>query len=297
MESPQEGLEKKILQARAAEVVSNMNDLRTDQMVRLMEAANRELEQKGKGFLDPARRIVLAERNPEYLQEILAKMLPEFCPNHLVSYENHHLPHYVVRDGRVETYTNLDGLSTVVLVQARVKHPCSLAEKIPRKAQYFGRVSEFHNKHKLMVGDVIGVELVVRTEEDVDVVGRQLLALPYFKLEHFEAHRKPNGYTADHYNMTYSNGNPMMRGLELEVQVTDMKNYLASKHDQKQGHETAYGAEKLASPHKMPDGKQLVIFGNSVQIPQCIPVKKTGGLLVAQINGVQEYTLVVPREN
>lgn len=297
MESPPGELEAKIRLTRAAKVVSNMNNLRTGQMMDWMEAANRELEARGTGFLDVNRGIVLAERNPEYLHEILAKLLPDFCPNHIVSHQNHHLPHYVVRDGRIEVYNNLDESSSVVLVQTRVKHPCSLAEKISRKSEYFGRLSEFHNKHRLMVGDVIGIEIVVKTEEDILAVGRQLLALPYFRLEHFEDHRKANGYTADHYNFTYSNGNPMMRGLELEVQVTDMKSYLASTNDPEQGHDTAYGAEKLGSKHRLPNGRQLIIFGNSVQVPQSIPVKKAGGLLVAQIHGLQEYTLVMPHEN
>jgi ppGpp synthetase/RelA/SpoT-type nucleotidyltranferase len=292
MEQTTQGeLEARVRLARP-EVVSNMNDLRTGQLMGLIEAANRE-----KAFLQSGKRIILAERNPEYLNEILAKILPEFCPNNLFSYQNHHLPHYTVRDGRVETYTNLDASSPVAMVQARVKHPCSLAEKVSRKAEYFGRVSEYHDRHKLMVGDVTGLELGARRPEDVPEVSRRLLALPYLKLEHFESHRKKNGYTSDHFNFRYENGNPLMKGLEIEVQVTDMNSHRASIEDDKQGHDTSYGAEKLASKHRLPDANQLIVFGNSVEVPQSVGVQQAGELLVARIKGPQEYLLVVPRGN
>jgi hypothetical protein len=281
-----------------AEVVSNMNDLRTGQLMDMIEAANREVARSGAGFLKPGKRIILAERNPEYLEEILAKMLPVFCPRHLVSYQEHHLPHYVVHDGRVELYKNLDTNSPVAFVQARVKHPCSLAEKVSRKAEYFGRISEFHKRQKLMVGDVIGIKIVVGTEGDIGLVGGQLLALPYLRLEHFEKQRKENGFRANQYNMTYDNGNSVMKGLELEVQVTDRESHYNSIYDPKQGHDTAYGAEKLGSPHRLPADRQLVIVGNSVNIPRGIcDVRRAGGLLAAQIEGLQPYTLIVPRGN
>jgi ppGpp synthetase/RelA/SpoT-type nucleotidyltranferase len=282
---------------KQVEIVSNMNSLRTGQLMGELEHANRQLAGMGSEFLQPRKPIVLVERNHDYLDELLAKVLPELCPSHCVSYQDHHLPHYVVHDGKVEVYKNLNLSSPVVLVRARVKHPCSVAEKVPRKTVYFGRVSERHDSQKLMIGDIIGLEVVTRYKEQVKPVARQILSMPFLKLEHEHRHDKENGYNSNHLNMTYENGNPEMRGLELEVQVTDLQSHLASMNDPKQGHDTSYGAEKLSSRHEL--NGQLVIFGNSVKIPRGVcEVKRAGRLLVAEIpNKIQPYLLVVPTEN
>ncbi|MBW2972541.1 RelA/SpoT domain-containing protein [Candidatus Woesearchaeota archaeon] len=284
-------LERKLRQARA-EVVSNTNWSRTGQIMDELIRADRKL-----GFLQPGKQTVLVERNHEYLTEILAKMLPEMCPRHLVSYQEHHLPHYVVRDGKVEVYKNLDQDSPIVEIYARVKHPDSAAEKIPRKAVIFGRVSESNDKHKLMIGDIIGLAVVVKETEDVDAVGKQLLQMPFFRLEHYERLRKANGYNSDHYMLVYENGNPQMRGLEIEVQVTDLKSHLNSIHRPEQGHDTAYGKEKLESEHRL-DG-QLIVVGNSVTVPKGVcEVRRSGNLLVAEIPHLfKPYTLAVPLQD
>gem|GEM_PF-5134117 len=270
-----------------------MNDLRTGQLMTQIESANRALN-----FLRPGSQIVLVERNHDYLDEILAKVLPALCPNHLLSYQDHHLPHYIVRDGKVEVYHNLEQASPVVLVKARVKHPCSLAEKVPRKAVYFGRISERHDRNKLMIGDVLGLEVVVRESADVSAVVKQILQMPFFRLEHYEQHRKQNGYSSDHLNIKYENGNAAMNGLEVEIQVTTLKSHKDSTHDPDQGHDTSYGAEKLGSKHYLGD-RQLVIVGNSVEVPEdkC-SVQRTDGLLVAKVpNPIHPYLLVVPQRD
>ncbi|MBN1544752.1 RelA/SpoT domain-containing protein [Candidatus Woesearchaeota archaeon] len=286
-------LEERTRTPRKVEIVSNMNDLRTGQLMDQIERANRTLN-----FLSKRRQIVLVERNHDYLDEILTKVLPELCPKHLLSYQNHHLPHYIVRDGKVEIYQNLEPASPVILVKARVKHPCSVAEKVPRKAVYFGRVSERHDNYKLMVGDVLGLEVVVRDSADVDMVVKQILQMPFFKLEHYERHRKNNGYSSDHLNTKYENGNAVMKGLEVEIQVTTLNSHRNSIYNPNQGHDTSYGAEKLGSRHHLGD-RQLVIVGNSVDVPEdmCF-VKRTDGLLVANVpNPVQKYLLIVPQKH
>lgn len=282
-------LEKRLMTHRQVELVSNVNSLRTGQLMDMIEKANRRLD-----FLDVGKRIVLVERNHDYLDEILSKILPEVCPNHLLSYQEHHLPHYVVHDGKVEVYKNQDPESQIVLVKARVKHPDSIAEKVPRKAELFGRVSERHDSYKLMVGDVIGLEVVAKSKEHVPEVTKQILRMPFLNLEKFEQHRKSNGYTSDHLNLIYENGNPEMKGLEIEVQVSDLQNHLASINDPSQGHETSYGAEKLSSKHHL-DG-QLIIIGNSVKVPESCGPRMAGGLLVAEVNHpFKPYTIIVPK--
>jgi hypothetical protein len=284
-------LETRLATPRQVELVSNMNGLRTGQLMDSIEKANRRLN-----FLKPGKQVVLVERNHDYLDEILAKILPELCPNHIVSYQDHHMPHYVVHDGRVEMYHNLDKHSPVAKVKARLKHPDSLAEKVPRKAQEYGRTSERNDKHKLMVGDVGGAEVVVRNRDYVPIVTRQILGLPFLKLEKFEQHRKSNGYMSDHLNLIYENGNPEMRGLEIEIQVTDLESHRKSRKDPKQGHKTVYGAEKLSSNHHL-DG-QLVIVGNSVEVPQECNPQRVDGWLVAHVpNKIQPYKILVPRLN
>jgi ppGpp synthetase/RelA/SpoT-type nucleotidyltranferase len=284
-------LEKRLTTPRRVELVSNMNGLRTGQLMDMIARANRRLD-----FLEAGKQVILVERNHDYLDEILAKVLPEICPNHLLDHQDHHLPHYVVRDGRVEVYKNLDYESQVALVRARVKHPDSIGEKVPRKAELFGRVSERHDKYKLMVGDIIGLEVVARNKELVPEVTKQILEMPFLKLEHFEQHRKNNGYTSDHLNLVYENGNPEMKGLEIEVQVTDLQSHLASINDPLQGHETSYGAEKLSSRHHL-DG-QLIIIGNSVEVPaECGP-RMADGLLVAEVkHPFKPYTIIVPKHD
>ena len=284
-------LETRLASPRQVEIVSNMNSLRTGQLMDSIERANRKLD-----FLKPRKQVVLVERNHDYLDEIMAKMLPEMCPNHILSYQAHHLPHYVVHDGKVEVYHNLDEHSPVAKVKARVKHPDSIAEKVPRKAYIYGRVSERHDRHKLMIGDVGGAQFIVRTRDDVPTVTRQILSLPFLKLEKFEAHRKSNGYTSDHLNLIYDNGNPAMRGLEIEIQVTDLESHRKSIEDPRQGHETAYGSEKLGSNHHL-DG-QLVIVGNSVEVPQECNPQRIDGWVVARVhNKIQPYTILVPKKD
>lgn len=283
--------EKRLTPPRRVELVSNMNSLRTGQIMDLIEGANRNLN-----FLEAGKQTILVERNHDYLDEILEKMLPHLCPNHIVSHQNHHLPHYVVRDGKVEIYRNLDTEPAVTLVKARVKHPDSIAEKVPRKSRAYGRTSERHDRYKLMVGDIIGLEVVVKDKEHVPQVTQDILRMPFLDLEKYESHRKNNGYTSDHMNLVYENGNPEMKGLEIEVQVTDLKSHKASIEDPMQGHETSYGRDKLYSDHHL-DG-QLIIIGNSVEVPERCRPRRSGDVLVAEVNHqFKPYTIIVPKQD
>jgi hypothetical protein len=277
---------------RQVELVSNVNLYRAGQIMGRIEEANKRF-----GFLKGDEQTVLIERNHKYLEELLGKVLPVLCPRHIVSYSDHHLPHYVVKDGRMETYRNLDTESPVVEVITRLKHPDSIAEKVSRKTAVYGRVSERHNKYKCMVGDIIGFEVVVRRPEDVAGMVRTVLKMPFLKLENYEQHRKANGYNSDHLNVVYENGNAAMRGLELEIQVTAQQNHDYSKTRPEQAHGLAYGASKLGSRHQRLG--QLVIFGNSVTVPKdrC-EVVETDDLLIAKVmSDIQPYLLVVPRSN
>jgi len=287
-ENPQ-GLERKLRRERSDSVVSNTNALRTGQLMDLIEQANSKLN-----FLLPDRRIVLVERNHDHLEEMMAKVLGRLTPNYVHTSLDHHMQHYVVHDGKIDVYTNLDAASPIVKVKARVKHPDSIAEKVPRKAEYFGRISEYHDKSKLMVGDVLGFEVVVRDQKDVEAVKKNVLALPFFRLEHEESHRKSNGYTSDHLNLKYENGNQAMRGLEVEVQVTDLKSHTNSLYNPEQDHDTAYAQDKLMSRHNL-DG-QLIIVGNAVKIPKNLAAHLTDELVISEVpNVIQPYTLVLPR--
>jgi hypothetical protein len=87
-----------------------------------------------------------------------------------------------------------------------------------------------------------------------------------------------------------------MRGLEVEIQVTDLASHNASKYKPEQGHETAYGKEKLASKRDL-RGRQLIIVGNSVQIPRHVQIIETNVARIAKVpNPIQPYTLVALRE-
>lgn len=275
------------------ELVSNMNELRSGQLMDAMIKIDRESR-----ILDLRKQIVLVERNPAHLDEVLNKMLPELCPRHTTITKNHHLPHYVVYDGKIDTYHNLDE-SEILGIYGRMKHPCSIGEKLPRKAAHFGRVSEGHNKYKLMMNDMIGLEIVVKKETDIPNVLRKVLNLPYLTLEHLENHKKSNKYTSTHANMKYNNGNPAMKGLEIEIQITDKESKYRSQHDPAQGHDSAYGREKLGSRRKF-EG-QLVIFGgenDTIQVPDWCEQRRVDGFLVAKVpNKLQSYTLVLPQIN
>ncbi len=286
MQEIPQNLETKVGTART-DVVSNMNSLRTGQLMDAIVKADTQL-----GFLETGKQVVLVERNHNYLEEMLGKVLPKLCPNYLVTFQEHSLSHYTVQDGRVQVYNNLDQASDIVKIKARVKHPDSIAEKVPRKAVYFGRVSEFHDNHKLMVGDIMGFEVVVKDAADVQKAVKKVLELPFLRLEHYGQHRKSNGYTSDHLNLIYENGNRAMRGLEVEVQVTDLNSHLNSINKPGERHGD-YAIEKLESPHHM-DG-QLVIVGNSVKLPKSCDVKRVDGFLVSRIdNPIQPYTILVP---
>jgi hypothetical protein len=283
-----ERLEAKV--DHVGKVVSNMNGLRTGQIMDSLERADRQL-----GILQPGKDIVLVDRNPEYLEEIMAKVLPELCPKYIVTSQDHHLPHYVVYDGKLTMYTNLDRNSPIAMIISRPKHPCSAAEKVARKTAYFGRVCERHDRHKLMIGDIMGFEVIVREPKDVAGVMAQVLGLPFFKLEHYESHNRTNGYSAEHANLIYKNGNPFMRGLEVEVQVTDLQSHIDSKTRPEQAHHIGYGDKKLASTHNL-GKRQLVIVGNHIAIPEWLPVMETEEARIVRVpNPIQPYTLVMPR--
>jgi hypothetical protein len=283
-----ERLEAKV--DHVGKVVSNMNGLRTGQIMDSLERADRQL-----GILQPGKDLVIIDRDPGYLEEIMAKVLREMCPKHIVTQQNHHLPHYVVYDGKLTMYTNLDQDSPIAMIISRPKHPCSAAEKVARKNAYFGRVCERHDRHKLMIGDIMGFEVIVRKPKDVAGAMAQVLELPFFKLEHYERHEEANGYSAEHANLVYKNGNPFMQGLEVEVQVTDLQSHIDSKTKPEQAHHIGYGAKKLGSTHNLGD-RQLIIVGNHVAIPEWLPVMETEEARIVRVpNKIQPYTLVMPR--
>ncbi|MBI5880498.1 hypothetical protein HZB90_00035 [archaeon] len=277
---------------KAGKIVSNTNSPRTGQIMDLLERADRQLE-----ILQPGKDIVLIDREPRHLEEIMAKVLREMCPKHIVTQQNHHLPHYVVYDGKLTMYTNLDQNSPIAMIISRPKHPCSAAEKVARKTAYFGRVCERHDRHKLMIGDVNGFEVIVREPKDVAGAMAQVLGLPFFKLEHYERHNEANGYSAEHANLVYKNGNPFMQGLEVEVQVTDLQSHVDSKTKPEQAHHIGYGSKKLGSTHDLGE-RQLIIVGNGITIPDGLSVMETEEVRIVRVpNTIQPYTLVMPRQS
>jgi len=282
------GLERRLV--LQSDVVSNVNDLRTGQLMEQIVKADRLLH-----FLVPGKRIVLVERNHQYLEEMLGKITKEFCPNNTVSYEQHSQPHYVVQDGQVKVYTNQDITSKVACVLGRVKHPDSLVEKILRKAQQYGRVSERNDLRKLMINDGYGIAAVAKRKEDIPELVDRIANLPYLRMEHYQKHRKRNGYISDHLNMTYNNGNPAMRGIEIEIQVTDLESHSNSTSKPEQDHDTTYGDEKLACEHHV-DG-QIVIVGNHIQVPGLCRIQHGDGINVVYVpNDMKPYKLIVPVE-
>jgi ppGpp synthetase/RelA/SpoT-type nucleotidyltranferase len=281
------------MQARAsdlqADVVSNMNALRTGQMIDRIVRADKRVGVLSRGG------IVLLERNQEYLDEIMQKISKEFCPNSLVTWHDYSRPHHLVRGAKVQVYHSLDD-TDVVRVYCRVKGAPSSGEKTSRKLAKYGRVSEFHDRNKLMLGDVIGMELVCADEEAVYKTVQKVLRLPFLTLEKRDDHAKEGGYRSTHLNMTYSNGNPLMRGLEIEIQVNTVHAHEDSKTQPGQAHRGDYGKEKLNSPRK--EVGQLVMYGNSVELPKDMYwVKRADGLLLAKVpDPIQPYILVVEHD-
>jgi hypothetical protein len=146
-----------------------------------------------------------------------------------------------------------------------------------------------------MIGDIMGFEVIVMKPKDVAGAMAQVLELPFFKLEHYERHEEANGYSAEHANLVYKNGNPFMQGLEVEVQVTDLQSHIDSKTKPEQAHHIGYGAKKLGSTHNLGD-RQLIIVGNHVAIPEWLPVMETEEARIVRVpNKIQPYTLVMPR--
>lgn len=280
--------------ARAADlqagVISNVNDLRTGQLMDQIMRADKAL-----GFLTTGN-IVLVERNQEYLDEIMRKLSVAFFPNHSIEWMDYSRPHHLVRGAKVQRYTNLDD-GDVLQAYSRVKGVPSTAEKISRKITKKGRLGHAHDRNQLMVRDLLGAELTCSDEEAVNRTVGRLLQLPYLRLEKFEDWRKPGGYTSTHLNMTYSNGNPQMRGLEIEIQINTLDAHRRSKTEHSQAHSGPYGKEKLSSPRK--DVPQLVMYGNSVELPEDrFWTRRHDGLLVAKVpDSIQPYILVVPGHN
>ncbi|MBT5022231.1 hypothetical protein HOK51_01365 [Candidatus Woesearchaeota archaeon] len=278
------------------EIVSNMNTLRTNQIVDIISRADKVTHTQ---ILHPAKKIIIAERNPAYLQEIVNKILLELMPENEHSWEHHNMPHYVVCDGKVNFYENTSSDGLLVGVRARVKHPCSLGgEKIGRQIAEFGRDCELYDSHKLLIRDVYGMQLIAKTPEDVPSVEEKLRELPYFQILYHKHHHKSNGYHARHFNMVYENGNPIMRGLTLELQVTDAKTHEKNMNGKRCGHDSAYGAEKLNAKRDIGD-RQIVVVGNSVQIPKGLcKVHEFEDCKIAHVpNPINPYLLVVPKYN
>jgi ppGpp synthetase/RelA/SpoT-type nucleotidyltranferase len=292
METEKQGsLETKVRQAREAdrpvELISNMNDLRVNQLMKGLVDADKEAR-----FLKTGQ-IVLIERNHNYLEEIMDHVLPELCPSYLITYEDHHMPHHVVYDGKVTMYQNLDQNSDVAFVLARVKHPCSINEKVGRKHAQHKRVSTLHDRRKVNTRDTYGINLVCTDAEAVERVGQKISKMPFLSIEKIEAHRQ--GYTSDHYNVRYHNGNPFLTGLEVEIQVTDLQSHYESIHDPVQAHDEAYKMRIMQQPRKSVG--QLVIVGNSITLPDELSrVETSQYIIVPEVpSSIQRYTLVIPK--
>ncbi|MBW2964311.1 hypothetical protein KY363_02530 [Candidatus Woesearchaeota archaeon] len=273
-----------------ADVISNVNDLRTGQLMDQIVRADKAL-----GFLRPGN-IVLVERNQEYLDEIMRKLAREFFPNHTIEWMDYSRPHHLVRGAKVQRYTNLDD-GDVCRAYSRVKGVPSTGEKCSRKVSKKGRIGHASDRFQIMVRDVFGAELDCIDEEAVYRTANRLMQLPYLTLEKFEDWHKPGGYTSTHLNMTYSNGNPFMRGLEIEIQVNTLDAHRRSKKEPSQAHSGPYGKEKLASRRKQLP--QLVMYGNSVELPEDrFWTRRHDGLLVAKVpDAIQPYILLVPDHN
>jgi hypothetical protein len=277
------------------DIVSNMNALRTGQIYDMLMRADKLVPTSS--LIEPSKKIVIAERNPAYLHEIVKKVLSEFMPESEHSWENHHMPHYVVRDGKVNYFANTNSEGLLVGVRARVKHPCSLGgEKIGRQIAEYGRDCEFTDPHKLLIRDIYGIQLIAKTPEDALTVEEKLRELPYFDVLHYKHHRKSNGYNARHFNMIYENGNPIIRGLTLEIQVTDAKTHDKNMNGKGCSHDKSYDKEKMASKRDLGD-RQILVVGNSVEIPEGLcKVHEFEDCKIAKVpNPVNSYLLVVPK--
>ncbi len=288
---------KKTARRQTGELVSNVCGLRIGQLEDALRNAERELAKKGKRFLQTGVPKIILERNQDHLKEITDKILAIVAPDYVASSYNHLMQHYAVKDGRINQYVNLDLTSPVVEIYARMKHPCSLAEKAGRNGSRFGRISESYNKTRFMVGDILGMEIVVGDESGISYARKKILGMPCFTIEHEQDHAKSNGYRAKHLNLLYANGNPLTRWLEVEVQITTADNHRQSKEDATQSHDVAYANEKLAKPRTLL-GHQLVIVGNSVKVDRDkMNVLDTEEFMIVPKvpNIVQKYTLVVPR--
>ena len=283
----EENLERRISKIRS-EIVSNVNENRTGQLLDQIRKSNKKL-----GFLKTGKQIIIIDRNHAYLDEIMNQVLPEICPQHIISYERHHLPHYAVHDGTVRIYTNLDPESDVLLLQARVKHPCSINEKLLRKSNKYSRPSTFHNKRKSNLRDIYGFIVVVKEPHQVHKYVEKIKNMPCFTLEKFQKHRKTNSYQSEHINLIYTKGSPEMLGLELEVQVTEQKSHNESINAPEQSHDSAYIQEKLGSSHQT--DAQIIIVGNSITVPKEYIQARTEQFTVVQIpNKMNQYTLILP---
>ncbi|MBT7903334.1 hypothetical protein HN587_05715 [Candidatus Woesearchaeota archaeon] len=293
----------KLPNQRNPELVTNVNPLRTGKLVDRLIRADKELRQ---GFL-AQKRLIIAERNPAFLNLVVQKVLADLMPVYEEHTTQNQYPHYILLDGKVNHYVNSDLHGTVTAtnlpgiivskIQSRVKHPCSFAEKTGRRIGEYGRAGEFYDPTQLMVQDGCGLEIVVADPSSVQGVVNWAKKLDWAEITEYETHRKSNRYSADHLQISYVGPEPELRGLTMEWQITDAKNHLDNKLSPDRAHGTAYKNQKLSKPHTL-GGSQLVLVGNSVQIPSTVRTRECDEGLIAQVTGgVVPYTLFIPREN
>ncbi|MBI4738022.1 hypothetical protein HY772_00375 [Candidatus Woesearchaeota archaeon] len=246
-------------------VVSNVGAARTVHLCELLSTINCNFN-----IIHPEKRLVLIDRNEEYLSAFIHKMLIHIMPSYEAHETTHQMPHYKVSEkGFMKTYVN-NTQDIVAKMIARVKHPDSIFEKITRKQACYGTLENTNSS--LAIDDVFGLTCLARQHEHVDRLCARLKSFDFLCIDKVEDryHCPPdNGYTALHYNTRWKNGNPALENINVEIQVTDLDNYDYNVHgreDQPHRSHRFYAQDKLSKRHDLGQ-YQVVIVDSSVRIP------------------------------
>lgn len=256
-----------------APVVSHVGPARTVNLCEVLYEVNRDIE-----IIEPDKKLVLIDRNEEYLAAFAQKMLAHFMPSYEACETAHQMPHYHVSEsGLIKTYTNRQ---TAILSRmiARVKHPDSIFEKITRKQAHYGTLEKQNGS--LIIDDIFGLTCLVQNPEQIEKLCEEIEDLEFLvidKDQKDDRYHLPqnNGYKALHYNTRWNNGNSALENITVEIHVNDIQNHqdnICGSDSQPQRSHRFYAQDKLSKKHAL-EPYQVVIIDSSA----CIPAKHVLG--------------------
>ncbi len=268
-------------------VLSNVNEARLEQLLEIVKRTEMKKE-----FLQPNKKLLVIERNPEYLNKIIiTELLPLFpfgCEK--TTYDiKPTLPHHnELRMGLITKYncnhekknkqrelfapeqkiTTSNGNIRPIKLISRTKGPDSSVEKIARVKGQNENIESEEYLGQLAVGDFYGMTIITENKDICYKLKDKISTISSFIIkDEIDYFKKPkeSGYQSIHQYVRWENGIPELNQLQIELhydtKISHFRNNVGDDQNSTRGH-AHYGGEKVKKEHSL-EGLQVVVVDHN----------------------------------